>query len=497
MTTLTKTNLSTPLKVHCAANAIACQVKHGAATDLSDAFGISRPTFYKLRETAEQVLTEHFDTPANPRIELSEQLIKRTIVALRAIAPNSIRAIEDLLPIIYPGFKMSYGSIWKVCHDAEITATLRNKMEDLTSIKHVALDELYSQGSPVLGGVDLDSGYIFSLSLRESRGSADWCEVLNEAKEKGLDVDISVQDAASGISNSLGKVFPEAEKRDDCFHVLYIISNITSGLEAKAYRKIREEQLLKDKLKEAGFDQLTKRQSISKRLASLKVKVAAAINKYDYFNRALELVKSAFDFCSPYSLKLRTEEYAIKALKEAVIIIEHTDYWDKRKIASYLKNRIDGLLLTTKFCRERLEALYDSYGEKEVNLASALVWFHQRMQATDQRISRNNLFEHFSAAYQILKATLGISKTKDLIQDVVQVLKTRYRASSAIESVNSSLRPYLYCRKSVSQSYLELYRFYYNRKTRRWGDRKGSSAFEEMTGVKISDWLSSLGYTLH
>jgi hypothetical protein len=47
-----------------------------------------------------------------------------------------------------------------------------------------ALDELFSQGEPVLAGVDLDSGYLFGLSLRETRRGEDWAEVLKKARTK-------------------------------------------------------------------------------------------------------------------------------------------------------------------------------------------------------------------------------------------------------------------------------------------------------------------------
>ena len=77
----------------------------------------------------------------------------------------------------------------------------------------------------------------------------------------------------------------------------------------------------------------------------------------------------------------------------------------------------------------------------------------------------------------------------------------RYRASSAIEGFNAALRPYLYVHKGVTQNFLELFRAYYNLRTRRWGRHKGTSAHQCLTGTPVEDWLSLLGYppssTLH
>ena len=60
-----------------------------------------------------------------------------------------------------------------------------------------ALDEMFSQGDPFLAGVD--HGYLFGLSLRETRSGEDWAEVLQQGKERGLNLEIAVKDAAKGI----------------------------------------------------------------------------------------------------------------------------------------------------------------------------------------------------------------------------------------------------------------------------------------------------------
>ncbi|MCN4145041.1 MAG: hypothetical protein LC437_08485, partial [Thiohalomonas sp.] len=71
------------------------------------------------------------------------------------------------------------------------------------------------------------------------------------------------------------------------------------------------------------------------------------------------------------------------------------------------------------------------------------------------------------------------------------LLENRYRASSAIEGFNSVLRPYLYVRKGVNQNFLELFKAWYNLKTRRQGRYKGTSAHECISGQKVDDWLST------
>ncbi|MCN4145310.1 MAG: hypothetical protein LC437_09970 [Thiohalomonas sp.] len=80
------------------------------------------------------------------------------------MAPNSIRAIEDLIPIIYPGVTRSFGSIQSLLIEAQEKARQFNNTVDFLLIKVAAVDEMYSQSSPVLAGVDL---YPINLKMQD------------------------------------------------------------------------------------------------------------------------------------------------------------------------------------------------------------------------------------------------------------------------------------------------------------------------------------------
>ena len=93
--------------------------------------------------------------PANRRtsqITVNRALLERAVVALRVIAPNSLRDIEDLFPILYPNVHLSYGSIQDVTAEAEKRAAAFNAKQSLEGIDAAALDEMFSQGNPVLAG---------------------------------------------------------------------------------------------------------------------------------------------------------------------------------------------------------------------------------------------------------------------------------------------------------------------------------------------------------
>ena len=186
---------------------------------LSEAYGISRPTVYAAGATAESVLRTHFEAPllegSGVTVRVDDAHLRRAVVALRVLAPNAIRAIEDLVPLLYPGVKVSYGKIQQMLVEAEAQAGRFNAQISLGAVEAGALDKMFSQGEPVLAGVDLDSGYLFGLSLSATRDGEAWAGLLREGQ--GLELSVVVKDAARGIAAGVSEVFPQAEQRDDCF----------------------------------------------------------------------------------------------------------------------------------------------------------------------------------------------------------------------------------------------------------------------------------------
>ena len=128
MTRLHRTALTRSEKIDCAARVVATQDRHGTLSELSREFSISRPTLYEARDAASSVLDAHFrQTEGNPVYVLVEEAqLQRAIVVLRTRSPNSIRAIEDMLPFLYPGVSPSFGKIQSITARAEAEAAKFN-----------------------------------------------------------------------------------------------------------------------------------------------------------------------------------------------------------------------------------------------------------------------------------------------------------------------------------------------------------------------------------
>ena len=164
------------------------------------------------------------------------------------------------------------------------------------------------------------------------------------------------------------------------------------------------------------------------------------------------------------------------------------------KLARYLRNRAPGLVLAQKSVLPRLEALGERWSMPAVCLG-CLCWYLVRALNTHPPHARRRaLSRHLLGAYGALQDRLGPEESASLLDAVEAVLHQRHRASSAIEGFNAALRPYLYVHKGVTQGFLDLFRAWFNLRTRRWGRHKGTSAHQSLTGQRVHDWLTLLGY---
>ena len=381
MTVLQRTDLTTSQKIQCAAAAVAGQHAHGSKTALSETYEISRPTVYAVGAAAESVLRSHFESPllqgAAVDVRVDDAQLRRAVplaararlvVALRVLAPNAIRPIEDLVPLLYPGVKVSYGTIQQMLVEAEARAARFNAQVSLGGVEAGALDEMFSQGEPVLAGVDLDSGYLFGLSLSATRDGEAWAGLLREGQAQGLGLSVVVKDAARGIAAGVSEVFPHAEQRDDCFHVLYEMNKVRRRLERRAYAAIEREGEALGRLGKIRAYDKARRCKAKHALRRARRECAEAIERFDEFEAAMDTLRGALECVDLHTGELHRPEH-VQALIEGVALrIESLGVGECAKLAKYLRNRAPGLALAQKSVLPRLEALVRSGREPGVHL---------------------------------------------------------------------------------------------------------------------------------
>jgi len=501
-TALKRTELWLDEKTMLSASALAGCDEHGAKSKLARHYGVSRPTVYSAMQTASTVLAEHFDEQESKAVvvKVDEAQLHRAVVALRVMAPNALRRIEELIGILYPGIHVCYGRVQQMVSEAEQRARELNSKMDMSAIEAGALDEMFSQGDPVLAGVDLDTGALFALALRQTRTAEDWAEVLQACKGQGLRLQTVVKDAALGIEAATKQVFPEAEHRDDCFHAHYAMGKVRRCLEQSAYGAIHREQEAKqnlENLRRTGRGARRKKLVYDLFVASRKCQEVMEL--HDTFENAMRMAQEAMEIVDLQTGQLRSAQQSQAAIEQAAGIMNGLNDYKCRRVGKYLRNRAAGLTRYMVQLNEQLAHLMTEWSQSAVSIA-CVFWrlLHELKHKRFRRgHTRQKHQQHLLRAYASLCDTTRCEADREAVVIAVDsILQRRHRASSAIEGFNAALRPFLYVHKGVTQGFLELFRAYYNLRTRRWGRHKGTSAHECLTGQRVEDWLSHLGYPL-
>jgi hypothetical protein len=345
--------------------------------------------------------------------------------------------------------------------------------------------------------VDLDSGYVFGLALRETRSGEEWAQVLTQGKAQGLNLAIVVKDAAKGIEAGVNEVFPQAEQRDDCFHALYELNKVRRRLEQRAYGGIAAEEEARHQLPKIPLSDGKRRRRQRHKIGRAHRHCQEVIARYDTFEAAMQEVQEALECVDLTDGHLR-------GAQEVKAMVEHAaNTWQGldplcHKVARYLRNRAAGLSLATGELNTRLHELATT---SSLGAVACMLWRLVFELQNDRRPwQQAQQHRQLLGAFACLKHLLG-PQLDALLNAVKALLEQRHRASSAIEGFNAAWRPFLYVHKGVTQGFLELFRAYHNLKTRRWGPHQGTSAHHCLTGQAVGDWLTLLGFppssTLH
>ena len=496
---LTPTMLSPSKALDIVISALSGQGKYGNVSSIAEKFGLSRQAVYAIREMGRAAIEAVFRVPVDETdyitLHFMEQDIDRVLIALRVTTPSSIRDLVEIMPTIF-GFGWSYGKIQEHLVKAEIRAEEFLRMISLADINYVALDEMFSQGRPVFGGIDLDSQFLFQLEVHKNRSGEDWKESLESfLEEQKLYPFCVVKDAGSGLAKGVEDCWPDTEQRDDLFHAVYMMGQERYHLERRAYAAIkREEELIALR----GRAKTKKeRRSIGQKLRRARQYTKHAMERLDRFESLRYEAKGVLELCDRGSGKLRTAEEVEEVLTRVGQEMKDLGRGRLYKVGRYIKNRAHGLSTYLKELGRKLDAVTEAAGGQEV--VDAAVRGYQASLNVSRKCpwweEQECKLELSEAAEHLLKATQGSAECFTHVMGlVVPLLEHRHRASSAIENLNSVLRPYLVVQKNVEQGFLNLFRFYWNMRNRQWGRGKGTSPYEELTGQRVDDWLTLLGY---
>ncbi|MCN4145332.1 MAG: hypothetical protein LC437_10095 [Thiohalomonas sp.] len=196
---------------------------------------------------------------------------------------------------------------------------------------------------------------------------------------------------------------------------------------------------------------------------------------------AAKLIIEAMQTVHPETGELYSGSRVEMMMRTAATTLKIIPQYHCQKLATYIENRVTGIAYAAHALDVELAILTPQYSRVQVSRSCLLLRLLDELKKQKHIRHYQKKYQFFQALFHNLQQELG-DNLDELLDRIKGLLENRYRASSAIEGFNSVLRPYLYVRKGVNQNFLELFKAWYNLKTRRQGRYKGTSAHECISG---------------
>jgi hypothetical protein len=326
--------------------------------------------------------------------------------------------------VLFPGIRTSSpcGKVQQILSEAEHQAAQFNRTMDLSGVSAAALDEMFSQGEPVLAGVDLDSGLLFALQRCEQRDGKSWSDVLAQGRSQGLALSVVVKDAAKGIAAGVSEVFAQAEQRDDCFHALYEMNKVRRTLERRAYGAIEREVEALRRLGKVRACHSERRRQAKHTLSTARVECAKAVERFDVFKAAMATLRRAIECVDIDSAELHRPEQVQQMVEQVADKVAGLDIHDGARLGTYLRNRAPGLALAQASLLPKLEALAPQYSLEAVSLACLIWYLVGALRKRPHRARYRQLYRHLLGAFAQLRTQLGDASAETLLDEVETLL---------------------------------------------------------------------------
>jgi len=455
-----------------------------AVTALAAQAGVSRKFVYTQQRRAETAVASAFLDEEVPeeflgRLDITRSWIRRIIVSSALSAHGSVRGICDHVEAV-TGRTVSEGTVVNVLREAVRRADALNRAQSLHLIREGAHDEIFSQDVPVLVGVDPRTTFVYLLEPSSSRDETSWWAALTDKHERqGLNLVVSISDAAGGLRAGVKAAFPEVDLRGDVFHAQMELSELDTYLENRAYARVAYEQDEERKMARAKRRDLGQKRS--KRLALARAEAKRVVTRYDEIHTLVHWLVELLGLVGP-NLAERRELYDwVVGEMEARTSQSHRI----GPVVTYFRNQRDGLLAFVAHLQQGLSRIAQTLHVSEASVQAVYRQFGLDLEdPLYDALERQLLAEAPDQADAIFDA-------------VADLLDGTLRASSSVENINSILRPYFFLRRSIGPEFLTLLQFYLNHRRFRRSEhpeRIGKSPRELLTGHSHPHWLEMLGY---
>lgn len=476
---------STPAeRVQWASHMLAHAGEYGFVTQLSRTLGVSRPTLYAWKATAQQALAQAFG--ATPPATSVSVTVERQIVTLLVEGHNSYANIQTCLAAL-TGQHVSIGLIARVAQDAQRRAQQWMTTHAPASPRTLALDEIYAnnrQGA-YLNVVDVDSWAVWAAEGPLAVDADSWTLLLWLAQDRGLTWHATVSDGGDALRAACQVVDPHGRHQRDIWHLFHFWNQIQrrvtrrlTTLQAQTATVARQAARIAAGHKPRGGHPRTDLAAHQAEVAQVQQTVADLRALGQELQRVLAVV--VLDQAGVQDLARRQAD--LTALLALVAEMQ-------AQAAAPLHTEIGRLYTQLRLAQAAVLAFVAPLDQVQRDMAvvlgndglALLAWAWQRRSVLE--LDAAQVVAALPPAWQAAARV------------VVQAWATAGRASSAVENWHSILRPHLAVHRTLSPGLLALLAVWHNHRVFQRGVHKGSSPVQ-LSGMVAAptDWLVALGY---
>ena len=486
----------------------------GIVSWLADVLGTSRPTLYAIGEWAKVGL---FSPPSLPKITSKDSTVYSSTDSKKAILVTPNRMKRMALALVLPGGVS--GRSAEIClqtafdegrSPAFLSALVheagQRAGEILAKVNHAVMgaisqarDEIFVGRDPILLMVDPRSLVITGLYAAADRDAETWGCVLLFTQDRGVQIKNLAEDGCIpyGKSCKLAKLYAAIQK--DVWHCLTDVRKVIHDIEREAYRKLEEAEKLEKQLRKQWEEAVfTKWVEHNQQFEDLLAQIKALTFWLGCLWDAVELVDWRNGEIRNRAINQWLADETLKGIKQ----LSHPRI---KKLAERLENQLPEMLT---FLDEIAQPLTDWQAQVQKHFQD-----DSCTNCFQRSVARLWRLEHAlrNGHKQFRKATLEAGQwlaawieddpqLKPLAEKLIDILERTVRTSSAAETINSVLRPYLDRRRECTdlvsrQLFLNLFALWFNMHKFDRGPRKDKSPYE-LAGIDLgtNDWLTLLGY---
>ncbi len=366
---------------------------------------------------------------------------------------------------------------------SQAALALMQMPEVRTKLSEAAIDELFNHKEPILSLVDPHTLMLAMPQRAENRQGVTWNKLLQQYPE----LEMVVSDQGSGLCKGVKLNDSELAHQADLFHFLRNLQREVKRLESRCYRAIErvddalrltdEPRLLDSARIQAWHEYRAKAAALDEKLT-----------EFDWLETIIAYLEenlTAFDWRRQ---SLRSYTQAQAAICESLDLMEKLVHLDVTPIVSMIEG-IRGTIVTfLKVLERKLSQVKIDWhiirgSHSAVCSAIARVWYWQKC--------GDNTKQSLTALVALRYWQQRIENFPQVCQQVFDALDRVVRASSAVECLNSILRPYISVKKHLSQGFLALIALYWN--MRPLSSRGGKSPFQ-LSGIDLGtdDWVEMI-----